>query len=130
MDLDQNRLKAACLEIARNTMWERRPVDSAYIVTHAESLYRIAQDHKEFVFGQGRDPNLITRAVRYLGHTHAIPPMREDLHWFFDMLTALIELACPNTSATKEDEMFYRDVEAGIALARLECEGRDRGGHV
>jgi hypothetical protein len=130
MDFDQNQLKAACLDIARNTMWERRPVDSADILAHAESLYRIAQDHKEFVIGQGRDPNLITRAVRYLGHTHAIPPMREDLQWFFDMLTALIELACPNTSATKQDEMFYRDVEAGIALARLEYEGRDGGGHV
>ena len=54
----------------------------------------------QFVDGQGRNPNLIVRAVRYLGGSHAIPPMRGDTRWFEEMLAALIELACPRVAQT------------------------------
>src|SRR5437763_15709436 len=97
MELDRTALRNACRDVARTTMWDTQPVDVTAIETLADRFLTIALDHQDFVFGQGRDPNLITRAVRYLAHSLAIPPMKDDTQWFEDMLAALIELACPNT---------------------------------
>jgi hypothetical protein len=116
--LDRDALKAACFAVARSTMWDRRPVDVASIDAVAERLCLIAVEYEEFVQGQERDPNLVTRAVVYLSHIHAIPPMRDDTTWFSDMLAALVELACPNAVASRESDAFYRDIEDGLAVSR------------
>jgi len=84
----------------------------------AKRFFDIAIEHEEFVVGQERDPNLITRAVAYLAHTHAIPPMRDDTRWFSDMLGVLLELACPNMGVPQEFDRFYKDIEDGIANSR------------
>ena len=108
MKLNRDELKAACYAVATNTMWEQRPVDVKSIQAVAANFVKIAEFHEEFVVEQGRDPNLIVRAVRYLDHVHAMPPMRDDTRWFDDMLQVLIELACPNTGASRELEAFFR----------------------
>ncbi|MEZ4219066.1 MAG: hypothetical protein R3E88_21555 [Myxococcota bacterium] len=120
--LDREALRAACFAAARNTMWERRPVDVSSIEDVANRFFSIAENHEEFVAGQERDPNLIVRAVQYLAHTHAIPPMRSDTSWFQDMLAVLVELACPNCGATPDLETFFRDIEEGIAVSRSDYE--------
>jgi hypothetical protein len=117
--LDRRKLKAACLRVAKNTMWDTKPVDATPIPALAEQLFKIAKDHEEFLIGQGRDPNLITRAVLYLEYVHAIPPMKDRTNWFYDMLQVLIELACPNSVTPRRFESFYKDVERGIQEARL-----------
>jgi hypothetical protein len=116
--LDQSRLRAACFEVARTTLWSRRPTDVLAIQSLADTFFARAVEYEEFVSGQERDPNLITRAVEYLGHTHAIPPMRDDASWFGDMLAVLIELACPNCGAESSAEDFYQDIEFGISVSR------------
>jgi Fic family protein len=118
MELDREKLKAACFAVATNTMWERRPVDVEDIEAVAESYFKIAEHHEEFIKGQKRDPNIIVRAVHYINHFHAMPPMKDDTKWFSNMLDVLVELACPNTIASSELESFYRDVEQGITESR------------
>ena len=108
MKLGRDELKAACYQVATNTMWDRRPVDVEAIQTVAAELVKIAEFHEEFVIGQGRDPNLIIRAVGYLNYVHAMPPMRDDTRWFDDMLRVLVELACPNSVGSRELEPFSR----------------------
>ena len=120
MKLNREELKAACYEVATNTMWERRPIDVASIEAVAAQFFKIAEDHEEYVVELGRDPNLIIRAVRYLNHVHAMPPMRDDTDWFYEMLQVLVELACPNTAGSPELEAFYRDIEEGIASLRAD----------
>jgi hypothetical protein len=44
--------------------------------------------------------------------------MCDDKRWFSDMLAALVELACPNTIVSREQDEFFRDIEQGIATAR------------
>jgi hypothetical protein len=117
MKLDIDDLRSACRAVAKSTLWEQRPIDATKIEAHAERLFRIAQGHEEFIIGQGRDPNLIARAVRYLDNAYAIPPMADDEHWFSSMLEALIGLVCPNTVLTKEMETFFGDIEKGISVA-------------
>jgi hypothetical protein len=120
MKLDREELKSACYGVATNTMWAQRPVDVASIEAVAAEFFKIAADQEEFVRGQDRDPNLIVRAVWYLNHSHAMPPMRDDTQWFYDMLQVLVELACPNTGASPDLEPFFRDVEQGIATSRAD----------
>ena len=100
-------------------MSARQPVDVASIEAVAEQFFKITEEYKDFVTEQGRDRNLIVHAVRYLADKHAIPPMRDNTQWFSDMFEVLIELACPNTGATRKSCEFLRDVEDGIAVSWL-----------
>ena len=123
--MNRKELEAACYEVASNTMWDLRPVDVDAIEAHAAHLVKIAERHEEFIAGQGRDPNLIVRAVKYLNHCHAIPPMVDDTRWFSDMLSVLVELACPNTGASPDLEDFYCDIEEDIAISRADYEDEE-----
>lgn len=116
--MDEEALKTACFLVAKTTKWKRKPQGVESIQHLANQFFEIAKDYEEFVCGQGRDPNLITRAVLYLANVHAIPPMQENTEWFKNMMDILIELACPNTQPALENEMFYKDIEAGISNAR------------
>lgn len=116
--LDRDALKRACLEVAKSIAWRDGPVNDVLAASFAEILCEEALSHEEFIVGQGRDPNMITRAVSYLAHAHAIPPMGADVSWFREMLCVLIELACPNSAGRKENERLYRDIEDGIRIAR------------
>ena len=64
MRLDKTALRNACRDVARTTMWDTQPVDVGAIEKLADRFLAIALDHEEFVVGQNRDPNLITRAVQ------------------------------------------------------------------
>jgi hypothetical protein len=118
MKLNRDELKDACYQVATNTMWDLRPVDVADIQSVADKFFRIAEQQADLV--SDRDPNLVVRAVRYLNHAHAIPPMRDDTQWFSDMLQVLVELACPDNAGSPELEPFYRDIEEGIAISRAD----------
>ena len=122
--LDRDALKRACLDVAKSIAWRGGPVNDVLAASFAEILYHEALFHEEFVVGQSRDPNMITRAVSYLAHAHTLPPTGADVSWFREMLSALIELACPNSVRREEDEGLYRDIEDGIRIARDDIEGR------
>jgi hypothetical protein len=116
--LNCNALKRSCLEVAKSIAWQNGPVNDLVSSSFAEILYQEALFYKDFVVNQGSDPNLITRAVNYLAHAHAIPPTGVDISWFRERLSVLIELACPNCTSRNEDEQFYQDIESGIRIAR------------
>lgn len=120
MKLNRDELKEACYAVATNTMWQRRPVDVESIQAVAAEFVRIAEFHEEYLLEMGRDPNIIVGAVRYLNHVHAMPPMREDTGWFYDMLQVLIELACPNSAGSCELEPFFQNIEEGISQYRAD----------
>jgi len=123
--LNKSALLEACEKVANQTLWQTpHPQDISDIIDFeqrnmlAQKYFEKALQHVEFITGQERDPNLITRAVVYLAYSHAIPPMKDDLSWFNDMLEALIELACPNVLHFKETSQFLYDIEKGINETR------------
>src|SRR5687768_7763585 len=118
MKLNRDELEAACYDVGTNTMWDLRPIDVESIQALAANFVKIAESHEKFIVEQGRDPNLIVRAVRYLNHVHAMPPLKDDTRWFEEMLQVLIELACPSEEAAADLEMFFRDIEKGVFQAR------------
>lgn len=124
MELNTEALHAACREVAKTTLWKpdgekKRPEKE--IDALAEKYYRIAHVQLQFITEQNRDPNLLVRAVRYLAHTHALPPMGKDTEWFSDMLGVLIELACPNTGLPPKGKAFITDLRRGLS-AKLKME--------
>lgn len=116
--LDEAALRASCLELSKRTMWVE-------VQSVADGYYKTAIHYLEFIEGQGRAPNMLTRAVNYVAHTHAEPVMQDDQSWFLDMMMALIELACPNASQTTKSAEFLADIEIGIEeiLSTIDEEG-------
>jgi hypothetical protein len=110
-------LEEACFEVARTTKWTRRPIDADDICRHAQRLFEIARE--EVYEPLGRDAALITRAVHYLGTAHAIPPMDENTEWFAQMLSAVVEVARPNSFHEGKGQEFLKDMLEGIQ-SRLE----------
>src|SRR5262245_1160403 len=108
---DTTDLDAACFELARATKWAQRPVDADDIRRHAARLSGIARD--QICEPLGRDVALLTRAVHYLLNAHAIPPMGDDTHWFSDMLSAVLEIARPNTGQDGKGREFLNDMLEG-----------------
>jgi hypothetical protein len=119
--LDKKDLLNACREVAKSTLWQNEKprdlsdiVDTEQIANTINAYYEEAPFHLEFITDQGRDQNLITRAVYYMARAHAIPPMKDDINWFKDTLSTLIEMACPNIVHTRNSAKFLEDVEEGI----------------
>lgn len=125
MDLDHEALRAACFEAARKTMEDARPMDVEKIRRLADAFYHFALEHVSRIRKQGMDPDLLVRAVSYLAQTHAISQMHDSIEWFFFMLRALVELACPEREQTGESLVFLADIEEGISRARLHADGPD-----
>jgi len=127
----EEELQAACLQAARSAMWEQRPVDVDDIRRVAESFYALAKASMSDLEQSGGKGDFVVRAVRYLANTHAIPPMRDDVHWFGDMLHVLVELASPSSLPSPYDALFYRDLLQALAnsLAAISAPEEQDGSH-
>lgn len=117
MKLNQVELKSVCDEIAESVFSQHEIAEVISIQKFSETLFSLAVEQEDFVIGQGRDPNLILRAVKYLRDAHLMPKSNED--WFYYSLLTLVELACPNSALTDDMNEFLNDVEEGIENIRL-----------
>lgn len=116
--LNHDTLRAACFEAARNSMADIRPTAVRKINRLAETFYIHSLHQVARLRDQGRDPQILVRAVAYLAHTHAISPMHDSTEWFIFMLRALLELACPSIVQNPDTLCFLGDLEDGINAAR------------
>jgi hypothetical protein len=106
-------LRKACFEVARFVKRSRKPVDADEISELASKLYEIAKD-QESTGELEIDLPLITRAVRYLGSVHVVPPIDDDTRWFYNKLRVVLEIARPNAGIDDENKEFLRDMLQGI----------------
>lgn len=105
-------LERACLDLALAIKVIKEPVASDDAHNLAKRFLTAAEDR--IYPDLGRDRALITRAVRYLTNVHAIPPMGDDVRWFSEMLSAVLEIARPNVGVNEEDREFLTDMADGI----------------
>jgi hypothetical protein len=54
------------------------------------------------------------KAIRYLNHVHAAPPMDDDTIWFYNMLSVVVEIASPNTVVDERGKSFLKEMQQGI----------------
>ncbi|MGW8306361.1 MAG: hypothetical protein ACWGIK_11145 [Achromobacter pulmonis] len=113
--MDYVEFEAACREVAKATLWTRGEPSADIIETQTHKLMKRCESNIAYIADMGRDPNMLTRAVRYIAHTHAIPPMGTGIEWFASTVECLIELAVPNTGQTAESSAFLHDVQEGIS---------------
>ncbi|WP_287600407.1 hypothetical protein [Thiothrix sp.] len=118
MVLDRKALHEACLDVARSIHWKKKPIDKLLVDVSSKLYFDEALRYEDFIIGQGRDPNIIVRAIKYIANKHAIPPMTHDLDAFSTALEVLVELACPNTGTEPEQEQFFKDIEEGLQDAK------------
>lgn len=107
-------LNDACQKMAKCVLISDSGLSNDIVETLAAKFEDEALHYLDFIVGQDRDPNILTRAVNYLAESQAIPPMGTDLSWFRQMLTCSVELAVPNAGLTSKGAAFLKDVGAGI----------------
>ncbi len=96
-----------CKTVVSSIEWSTGSTDPLQIEILAAKLFVIAK-RRIGLYGN-YDVALITRAVRYLSHVHAIPPMDEN------MLDAVLEIARPVTDINNgEARFFLQDMAQGI----------------
>jgi hypothetical protein len=112
-EADIAELEAACFELARSAKWVQKPIDSDEIRDLAARFVEIAKS-RIFVSDDLRiDAPLIARAARYLTQAHGMPT-GDDTQWFGSMLTAVLEVARPNSGLDEEGQAFLKDMREGI----------------
>jgi hypothetical protein len=116
--LRKGALNDACVELAEQVLSSPQGVSTDLVETLAARYQAEALHHLEFIQGQGRDPNLLTRAVHYIANAHAIPPMGSDIIWFRSMMDFAVELAVPNSGLSNMGAAFLADVRDGLATER------------
>ena len=127
MTLNERKLEAACKQVVLATLWQSpnpRCLDDIITSEQRDSTLSayvdVAKDQARYLPKYDEDPNVVTRAVRYLAHEHAIPPMKDNVEWFRDSLEVLIRLVLPNAEATPEAAAFMHDLRRGIERYRAD----------
>jgi hypothetical protein len=126
LPLDKAALRAVCLEVAKTTMWQTpHPKNVRDIITSDEieecvcGYFESATGQADLLVAAGEDPNLVICAVDYLATFYAIPPMRDDQHWFHEALSAILVLARPRiTGLQPSSHPFLDEILQGIAEAK------------
>lgn len=116
--LDTAALNLACYELARTIRWKDSPVDEVLARAMVERYVREVMRHEQYLVDQDHDPNFLVRAVRYLTVAHVIPPLEGNMEWFRSALDVIIELRCPISRFDEDQELFFREIEEGIAAVR------------
>lgn len=127
--LDMAALRAACQEVAKSTLWQAPEpydigdiIDSDQIARTVEAYVAEARRQAQDLAEAGHDPNIVTRAVVYLAHEHAIPPMKEDLRWFRNALDVLIRLVNPLAPPTRAAAWIMNDLYSAVRRYKAEAD--------
>lgn len=110
--MTSDELERACLDLALAIKIVKEPISSDDAHGLAERFVAIAQ--VQVCAPLNIDRPLVTRAVRYLTQVHAIATMGDDTQWFSNMLSAVLEIARPNTGIDEDNKEFLRDMTEGI----------------
>ena len=113
-DFRKGALNDACLELTRCVCANGSELSSDVVETVAHRLREEALFHLDSFIAQGRDPNILTRAVRYLAEAHATGQVGVDVMWFRHMLSCVIELTCPNSVVSERSFALYADIRRGM----------------
>jgi hypothetical protein len=100
--------------LARVTKWARKPIDSDEIQSQAARFSEAAKQHIFVGEGLTIDAPLVARAIRYLTQAHGLP-FDDDALWLSQMLTAVLEIARPNSGLDAQGKEFLKDMRDGIS---------------
>jgi hypothetical protein len=91
MELNDSALREACLKVAKNTVRDIKPYDTAITTNLAEAYYRIACYHVIYLV-EYSDPNILIGIINNIASITI--PFVENTDWFSNYLQAVIEFIC------------------------------------
>lgn len=123
--LNLEALRVVCQEVAQSTLWQTPEpydigdvIDSDQIARTVEAYVSEATQQADDLAEAGHDPNIVTRAIVYLAHEHAIAPMKDDVRWFRDALDVLIRLVNPLSPPRRPAALLMDDLDAAVRRYR------------
>jgi hypothetical protein len=120
------KIREACFNLCSTLMWRKGnlSIESASnemteLNEMTEKFYENAKFILENTESLQNEHNIMTRAIKYIEQVHSLPPLRGNVEWFYFTLTALMEIARPNSCIIKENLLFLKDLEFGIEDYRI-----------
>jgi hypothetical protein len=110
-------LAAACFNLARTAKWTQKRIDATEITALANRFEAIARSR--VTESLGIDGALLARAVQYITQAHG-PPFGDDTLWFEFMLSAVVEVARPNSGLDQDGQAILHDMLDGIQSSLAE----------
>ena len=84
-----------------------------------ENLKRYALEQQLRLKNGGSDPNVVLRALKYTGYTHAFPRAPASIEIYITILDVLIEVACPSIKQDAEiGGAFLDDLLIGVQQSK------------
>lgn len=112
--LNTPELEAACTALVASIYTTNDFETSIEADAYRAAIVKECLTHLDRIQQAGRDPNLVTRAVLYITDVYAIPPLASDTAWFRHVLSALLEVAVPNSGISPEGLGFLDEVRVGL----------------
>ena len=115
--LNERALNEACRAFAHRALAQGTLVDVSRIEALAQQCVEVAAEGVNAAVEAGRDPNLVVRAVQFLCTCDSLPPNAGTPLKFYEMLSALMELACPTKAVASSNAAFFADIDFGFRNA-------------
>ncbi|MCK7479601.1 MAG: hypothetical protein M0C28_21435 [Candidatus Moduliflexus flocculans] len=124
MDLNHAALHAACYGAAQKTMLDARPTDVLRIKKLADTFYALCLEHISRIKKQGRDPNILVRAVSYLAETHAIQPMHDKHRVVFFHAAGPSRACLPGAGEKQRISRIFNGYPTRLGRGEMSWRGR------
>ena len=120
------KIQEACFKLATHLMWQKEDLEFDEMKQNLKELNVISDKLFEIstndldLFDDSDEKNkrieLIAKSIHYINSVHAIPPLRDNYHWFEYTLYALLEIADPQSGIKyKSPEFdFLLDMKNGL----------------
>ena len=122
-EIEEKAIRNACFKMACDLIWgnnilaiQETESDLKESFEMTDEFFRIAMYHYQTLEYFGKSSEILVRAINYINHVHAVPPVKGQYQWFSEALIVLLELVCPNTIIDKNSPaaQFLKDIEKGI----------------
>lgn len=109
-----NLIENACLEVARTNMWDNKPVDTDPMISFQRQMSKVGAEALEHFASLGATEQDISDAIHYIAQVFALPPIRDNLDWFKEVLFTILEIAFPNGGVSDEAARFAAKLIVGL----------------
>lgn len=109
-----NVIRTACLEVAKTNMWDNKLTDAAPMIAFIGSMSAVGVEAVHNYRNLGASEQDVADAIHYIAQVYALPPIRDDIRWFKEVLDTLLQIAFPNGGVGDEGARFAKRLITGI----------------
>jgi len=107
-------IQNACMKVARTNMWDNKPSDTSPMLEYQVQLTQIGIEALEHFKELGATEQDVADAIHYIDQVYAMPPIKDNVTWFKEVLFTILEPAFPNGGISDEATRFANRLIAGL----------------